>query len=105
MFGMQLDGITSFPLRSMVLDSLPSNFFALFGRWKTGFIFYFLGKSICFLGKLLPATSISTNAIQFLLSKLAAVLIVMNFGARFRVKLSMASLHLGVAIFIIRLFS
>ena len=105
MFGMKLDGITSFPLRSMVLDSSPSNFFALFGWWKTGFIFDFLGKSICFLGKLLPATSISTNAGQFLLSKLAAVLIVMNFGARFQVKLSMASLHLGAAIFTIQLFS
>ena len=44
MFGMQLDGITSFPLRSMVLDSSPSNFFAPFRRWKTGFIFDFLGE-------------------------------------------------------------
>ena len=105
MFGTKLDGITSFPLRSMVLDSSPSNFFALFGRWKIGFIFDFSGKSICFLGKLFPATSTSTNAGQFLLSKLAAVLIVMNFGARFRVKLSMANLHLGATIFIIQLFS
>src|SRR6185437_11867350 len=103
-FGMKLDGITSFPLRSMVLDSSQSNLFALFERWKTGFIFDFSGKSICFLGKLLPATSISTNTGQFLLSKLAAVLMVMNFGARFRVKLSMVSLHLGAAIFIIQLF-
>jgi hypothetical protein len=104
-FGIKLDWITSFPLRSMVLDSSPSNFFALFERWKMGFIFDFSGKSIYFLGKLLPATSISTNAGQFLLSKLAAVLIVMNFGARFRDKLSKASLHLGAMIFIIRLFS
>src|SRR6185312_4084744 len=94
-FGMQLVGITSFPLRSMVLDSSPSNFFALFGRWKMGFIFDFSGKNICFLGKLLLATLISTNAGQFLSIKLVAVLIVMNFGTRFRVKLSMASLHLG----------
>ena len=28
-FGMKLDGITSFPLRSIVFDSSPSNFFAL----------------------------------------------------------------------------
>ena len=105
MFGMKLDRITSFPLRSMVLDSSPSNFFALFGRWKIGFIFDFLRKNICFLGNLLLATSISTNAGKFLLSKLAVVLIVMNFAARFWVKLSMASLHLGVAIFIIQLFS
>ena len=68
-----------------------------------GFIFDFSGKSICFLGKLLPATSISTNAGRFLSIKLAAVLIVMNFGARFQVKLSMASLHLGATIFIIQL--
>ena len=105
MFGMQLDGITSFPLRSMVLDSSPSNFFALFERWKTGFTFDFSGKSICFLRKLLLATSISTNAGQFLWSKLAVVLIVMSFGARFRVKFSMASSHLGAAIFIIQLFN
>ena len=89
----------------MVLDSSPSNFFALFGRWKTGFIFDFSGKNICILGKLLPATSISTNAGLFLWTKLAEVLIVMSFGAGFRVKLSMASLHLGAAIFIIQLFS
>src|SRR6185437_13350279 len=82
-FGMKLDGITSFPSRSMVLDSSPSHFFALFGRWKTGFIFDFSGKRIYFLGKLLPATSILTNAGQFLFSKLAAFLIVMNFGADF----------------------
>ena len=105
MFGMQLDGITSFLLRSMVLDSSPSNFFALFGRWKTGFSFDFSGKNICFLRKLLPATSISTNTGRFLSIKLVAVLIVMNFGARFQVKLSMASSHLGAAIFIIQLFS
>ena len=104
-FGMQLDGITSFPLRTMVLDSSPSNFFALFGRWKMGFIFDFSGKNICFHGKHFPTTSISTNAGQLLLSKLAAVLIVMRSGARFRVKLSMASSHLGVATFIIQLFS
>jgi len=89
----------------MVLDSSPSNFFALFRTWKTGFIFDFSGKSICFLGKLLLATLILTNAGQFLSSKLAAVLIVMNFGAIFWVKLSMASLHLGVAKFIIQLLS
>jgi hypothetical protein len=65
-FGMKLDVITSFPMRSMVLDSSPSNFFALFGRWKTGFIFDFSGKNLCFLGKLLPATLISTNAGLFL---------------------------------------
>ena len=70
-----------------------------------GFIFDFSGRNICFLGKLLLATSISTNAGQFPLSKLAAVLIVMSFGAGFRVKLFMASLHLGAAIFIIQLFS
>src|SRR6185436_11647759 len=104
-FGMQLDEITSFLLRSMVLDSSPSNFFALFGRWKMGFIFDFSGKNICFLGKLLPATSISTNAGRFLSIKLAEVLIVMSFGVGFWVKLSMASLHLGAAIFIIQLFN
>ena len=104
-FGMKLDGVTSFPSRSMVLDSSPSNFFALFGRWKTGFTFDFSGKNIYFLGKLLPATSISTNAGLFLWTKLAEVLIVMNFGARFRVKLSMPSMHLGATIFIIRFFS
>ena len=70
-----------------------------------GLMFDFSGKNICFLGKLLLATSILTNAGQFLLSKLAAVLTIMSFGARFRVKLSMASLHLGAAIFIIQLFS
>ena len=47
---------------------------------ENGVIFEFSGKSICFHGKLLPATLISTNAGQFLLSKLAAVLIVMSFG-------------------------
>src|SRR6185369_9350902 len=83
----------------------PSNFFVLFGRWKMGFIFDFSGKSICFLRKLLPATSISTNAGLFLWTKLAEVLIVMSFGAGFRVKLSMASLHLGAVIFIIQLFN
>ena len=71
-FGMKLDGITSFPLRSMVLDSSPSNFFALFGRWKMGFIFDFSGKNTCFLGKVLPATSITYSG-QFILSKLGAV--------------------------------
>ena len=105
MFGMKLDGTILFPLRSMVVDSSPSNLFALFGRWKTGFIFDFSGKRICFLGKLLSATSISTNAGLFLWTKLAEVLIVMSFGAGFRVKLSMASSHLGVATFIIQLFS
>src|SRR6185437_11367358 len=104
-FGMKLDGITLFPVRSMVLDSSPSNFFALFGRWKMGFTFDFSGKNICFLGKLLPATSISTNTGQFLSTKLAEVLIVMCFGAGFQDKLSMASSHLGAAIFIIQLFS
>ena len=98
-------GWDNFPLRSMVLDSSPSNFFALFGRWKMGFIFDFSGKNICFLRKLLPVTSISTNAGRFLSTKLAAVLIVMNFGARFRIKLSMASSHLGAATFITQLFS
>ena len=105
MFGTQLDGTTSFPLKSTGLGSSPSNFFALFRRWKMGFIFYFSGKSICFLGKLLPATSISTNAGRFLSIKLDAILIVMNFGARFWVKLSMASSHLGAVTFIIQLFS
>ena len=105
MFGMKLDGITSFPLRSMVLDSSPSNFVALFGRWKMGFIFDFLGKDIFFLGKLLQATSISTNVGQFLLSKLAAVSIVLNFGSRFRVKLSMEDLHLGATKLIIQFFT
>ena len=104
-FAMRLDGMTLCPLRRMVLISSPSNFFALFGRWKTGFIFDFLGKNICFLGKLLPATSISTNAGLFLWTKLTEVLIVMSFGVGFRVKLSMASLHLGAAIFIIQFFS
>jgi len=105
MFSTQLDGTTSFPLRSTVLSSSPSNFFALFGRSKMGFIFDFSGRIICFLGKLLLATSISTNAGRFLLSKLAAVLIVMNFGGRFWVKLSMADLHLGAMTFIIQLFA
>src|SRR6185436_2246216 len=43
-FGMKFDGIISFPLRSMVLDSSPSNFFALFGRWKKGVYFRLFGK-------------------------------------------------------------
>jgi len=60
------------PVKDYGSDSSPSNFFALFGRWKTGFIFDFLGKSICFLGKLLPATSITYSG-QFILSKLGAV--------------------------------
>ena len=72
---------------------------------ETRFIFYFSGKSICFLGTLLPATSISTNAGQFLSIKIAAVLIVMNSGAKFRVKLSIANSHLCAATFIIQLFS
>ena len=55
--------------------------------------------------KTFAATSISTNAGRFLSIKLAAVLIVMNFGVRFQVKLSMASSHLGAATFIIQLFS
>ena len=42
---------------------------------------------------------------QFLSTKLTEVLIVMNFGARFQVKLSMASTHRGAVIFIIQLFS
>ena len=92
------------PVKDYGSDSSPSNFFALFGRWKTGFIFDFSGKSICFLGKLLPATSISTNAGLFLWTKLAEVLIVMSFGAGFRVKLFMTSLHLGAMKFKIRLF-
>ena len=69
-----------------------------------GFIFDFSGKNICFLGKLLPATLISTNAGLFLSTKLAEVLIVMSFGAGFRVKLSMASLHLDAMKFKIPLF-
>src|SRR6185312_805180 len=105
MFGTQLDGATLLPLRSMVLGSSPSNSFALFGRWKMGFIFDFSGRNICFLGKLLLATSISTNASQFPLSKLATVLIVMSFGDRFRVKLSMADLHHGTMTFIIQPFA
>ena len=104
MFGMQLNGIILFPLRSMVLDSSPSNFFALFRRWKMGFIFDFSGRIICFLGKLLLATSISTSVGQFPLNKLAAVLIVVNFGVRFKVKLSMASLHLGATTYKTQLF-
>ena len=103
-FGTQLDGTTSLPLRSMVLGSSPSNFVTVFGRWKMGFVFDFSGRNICFLGKLLLATSISTNAGQFLLSKLATVLFVMNFGGRFRVKSSMANLHLGAMTFTIQLF-
>ena len=59
-----------------------------------GFIFDFSGKSIFFLGKLLPATSISTNAGLFLWTKLAEVLIIMSFGAGFRVKLSTVSSQL-----------
>ena len=70
-----------------------------------GFIFDFLGRTTCFLGKLLRATSISTNAGRFLLSKLAVVLIVINFGGRFQVKMSMADLHLGAMTFIIQLFA
>jgi hypothetical protein len=93
MFGTQLDGATSFPLRSMVLGSSPSNSFALFGRWKMGFIFDFSGRNICFLGKLLLATSISTNAGQFPLSKLAAVFNRHEFWGKFRVKLSMAEVQ------------
>ena len=104
MFGMQLDEITSFPLRSMVLDSSPSNSFALFVRWKMGFIFDFSGKDIFFLGKLLLATSISTSVGQFPLNKLAAVLIIMNFGFMFQDKLSMPNLHLGATIYKIQLF-
>ena len=57
-----------------------------------------------FFGKLLLATSISTSVGQFPLNKLAAVLIVMNFGVRFQVKLSMASLHLGATTYKIQLF-
>ena len=67
--------------------------------------FNFLGKNICFLRKLLLTTSISTNAGQFLLSKLAVVLIIMSFGDKFRIKLSMADLHLGAMTFIIQLFA
>ena len=70
-----------------------------------GFTFNFLGRTICSLGKLLLATSISTNTGQFLFSKLVVVLIIMNFGGRFRVKLSMADLHLGAMTFIIQLFA
>ena len=72
---------------------------------KKGFTFDFSEKNIYFLRKLLPATSISTNAGLFLWTNLAEVLIVMSFGAGFRVKLSMASSHLSAAIFIIQLFS
>ena len=43
-FGMQLVGITSFPLRSMVLDSSPSNFFALLGEVENGVYFRLFRK-------------------------------------------------------------
>ena len=54
---------------------------------ENGVYFRLFGKEYLLSWKLLPATSISTNAGRFLSIKLAAVLIVMNFGARFRVKL------------------
>ena len=87
MFGMQLDGITSFPLRSMVLDSTPSNFFALFGRWKT-----FAGHLD--FNKRWP---ISLDQAWCGFNR-------HEFWGQILSQLSMASLHLGATIFIIQLF-
>ena len=67
--------------------------------------FRLFGKEYLLSWKTLPASSISTNAGRFLSTKLAEVLIVMSFGAGFRVKLSMASFDLYAVIFIIQLFS
>jgi len=50
MFGMQLDGIVSFPL-SMVLDSSPSNSFALFWEAENGVYFQFFRKEYLFSWK------------------------------------------------------
>src|SRR6185295_13846907 len=69
---------------------------------ENGVYFRLFGKEYLLSWKLLPATSISTNTGLFLSTKLAEVLIIMSFGAVFRVKLSMASLHLGAAILIIQ---
>ena len=98
-------GWDNFPVEEYGSPLLTIQFLCTLWEVETRFIFYFSRKSICFLGTLLPATSISTNADQFLLTKLAEVLIVMNFGAGFQVKLSMASSHLGVTTFKIQLFS
>ena len=72
---------------------------------ENGVYFRLFGKEYLLFWKTFAGHLDFNKCWQFLLSKLAAVLIVMNFGARFRVKLSMASSHLGAATFIIQLFS
>ena len=72
---------------------------------ENGVYFRLFGKEYLLFWKTFAATSISTNAGRFLSTKLAEVLIAMNFGAGFRVRLSMASSYLGAAMFTTQLFS
>ena len=105
MFGTQLDGATSFPLRSTVLGSSPSNFFALFGRWKTGFIFDFLGEEYLLSWKTFAGHLDFNKRWPISLHQTCRGFNRHEFWTGFQVKLSMASSHLGAVIFIIQLFS
>ena len=51
----------SVPVEEYGSRLLTIQFLCTLREVKTGFTFDFSGKNICFLGKLLPATSISTN--------------------------------------------
>ena len=72
---------------------------------ENGVYFRLFGKEYLLSWKTFAGHLFSTYTGLFLWTKLAEVLIVMSFGAGFWVKLSMASLHLGAAIFIIQLFN
>jgi hypothetical protein len=66
--------------------------------------FHFLEMNTILLGKISATSLVLMPACQFPLKKIAAVLIDMSFGVRFRVKLFMTSLHLGAMKFKTRLF-
>ena len=80
MFGMQLDGMVLCPLRRMVLISSPPSFFAHFGRWTMVFLSDFLELNAILIGEISVTSLVLARACQFLLQKLAAVLIDMSFG-------------------------
>ena len=68
------------------------------------FLSYFLKLNAILIGEISVTSLVLARACQFPLQKLAAILIDMSFGVCFRVKLFMASLHLGAMTFKIRLF-
>jgi hypothetical protein len=78
--GTQLDGNVLCLLRRMDLISSPSNLFAPFRRWIKVLLFDISGMSSILLGRFRVITLVLTRACQFLLNKLAMVLIDMIFG-------------------------